>query len=78
MNTSLFRARQMSLALLVIAVVEHGHLNGDYSGANPNSSGLLRLGRDLLRQSSRGAADRPANVKHVEPGQLSAGVRVKA
>jgi hypothetical protein len=41
----------MSLALLVIAVVEHGHLNVDYSGASPNSSGLLRLGRDLLRRA---------------------------
>jgi hypothetical protein len=48
---SLFHARQMSLALLVIAVVEHGHMNPDYTGASPNSSGLLRLGRELLRRS---------------------------
>jgi hypothetical protein len=78
MNTSLFRARQMSLALLVIAVVEHGHLNGDYSGASPNSSGLLRLGRDLLRQSSRQAAERAANVEQVAPIQPPAGIPVKA
>ncbi len=49
MKTSMFRARQISLALLVAAVVEHGHLQADFSGANPNSSGLLRLGRELLR-----------------------------
>jgi hypothetical protein len=52
MNASLFRARQISLALLVIAVVEHGHLNADYTGASPNTSGLLRLGRELLRRKS--------------------------
>jgi hypothetical protein len=55
MNASLFRARQLSLALLVIAVVEHGHLNADYTGASPNTSGLLRLGRDLLRRKSEAA-----------------------
>ena len=51
MKISLYRARQLSLALLVVAVVDHGHLHNDYSGAAPNSSGLLRLGRDLLRRS---------------------------
>ena len=51
MKISLYRARQLSLALLVAAVVDHGHLRNDYSGATPNSSGLLRLGRDLLRRS---------------------------
>jgi hypothetical protein len=48
----------MSLALLVIAVVDHGHLHADYSGAAPNSSGLLRLGRDLQRVYSRAALSR--------------------
>ena len=51
MKISLYRARQLSLALLVVAVVDHGHLRNDYSGAAPHSSGLLRLGRDLLRRS---------------------------
>jgi hypothetical protein len=51
MKISLYRARQLSLALLVVAVVDHGHLHNDYSGAAPNTSGLLRLGRDLLRRS---------------------------
>jgi hypothetical protein len=55
MKISLYRARQLSLALLVVAVVDHGHLHADYSGAAPHSSGLLRLGRDLLRRAGGGA-----------------------
>jgi hypothetical protein len=51
MNTTILRARQMSLALLVIAVIDHGHLQVDYSGATPGSSGLTRLGRDLMRRA---------------------------
>jgi hypothetical protein len=49
MNTMLVRARRMSLALIIIAVIDHGGLHTDYSGAAPSSSGLLRLGRDLMR-----------------------------
>jgi hypothetical protein len=41
----------MSLALLVIAVIDHGHLQTDYSGASPHSSGLMRLRRDLMRRA---------------------------
>jgi hypothetical protein len=52
MKISLYRSRQLSLALLVVAVVDHGHMHNDYSGAAPNSSGLLRLGRDVLRRWS--------------------------
>jgi hypothetical protein len=51
MNTAILRARHMSLALLVVAVVNHGHLEADYSGARPGSSGLMRLGRDLMRRA---------------------------
>jgi hypothetical protein len=51
MNTMILRARQMSLALLVVAVVDHGQLKADYSGATPGSSGLMRLGRDLMRRA---------------------------
>ncbi len=51
MNTTMLRARQMSLALLVVAVVNHGHFEADYSGSRPGSSGLLRLGRDLMRRA---------------------------
>jgi hypothetical protein len=49
MNTLLVRARRMSLGLLIVAVVNHGGLHADYSGTAPSSSGLLRLGRDLMR-----------------------------
>jgi hypothetical protein len=51
MNTKILQARQMSLALIVIAVINHGHLEADYSGARPGSSGLTRLGRDLMRRA---------------------------
>jgi hypothetical protein len=51
MNTTILRARQMSLALIVIAVIDHGHLQADYSGASPGSFGLTRLGRDLMRRA---------------------------
>jgi hypothetical protein len=54
MKTALLRARQMSLALLVIAVVDHGQMHADYAGASPTSSGLVRLGRDLLRRAGTG------------------------
>jgi hypothetical protein len=51
MNTAILRARQLSLALLVVAVIDHGQVLSDYSGAAPHSSGLLRLGRDLMRRA---------------------------
>jgi hypothetical protein len=51
MNTLILRARRMSLALLVVAVIDHGQSQVDYSGATPRSSGLMRLGRDLMRNA---------------------------
>jgi hypothetical protein len=51
MNTALLHARRMSLALLVAAVVENGNVSIDSSGASPNSAGLVRLVRDLIRKS---------------------------
>jgi hypothetical protein len=54
MNSVIFRARQMSLALLVVAVVDHGHMQTDYSGSTPQSWGLLRLGRDIMRRGGCG------------------------
>ncbi len=48
MNTVILKARKVSLALLVVGVTSHGHLE-DYSGASPGSWGLMRLGRDLMR-----------------------------
>jgi hypothetical protein len=50
MNTAIIRARQMSLVLLIVAVIDCGHPRQDYSGASPASSGLTRLGRDLMRR----------------------------
>jgi hypothetical protein len=47
----------MSLALIVVAVVNHGHLEADYSGSRPGSSGLMRLGRDLLRRAGETTAE---------------------
>ena len=46
------RARLLSLALLIIAVVEYGHLHLDPSGARPGAFGLSRLERDLVRRGS--------------------------
>jgi hypothetical protein len=51
MNSFILHARQMSLALLVVAVVDHGHMQTDYSGSTPQSWGLLRLGRDIMRRA---------------------------
>jgi hypothetical protein len=59
MNSMVLRARQMSLALLVTAVIEHGHPQADYSGASPGSSGLTRLGRDLMRLADAGGSGNP-------------------
>jgi hypothetical protein len=53
MQHVLFTARQMSLALLIVAVVDHGAVPSDLSGASPNTSGLVRLGRDLVRCTNR-------------------------
>jgi hypothetical protein len=60
MNTLMLRARAMSLALLVVAVIDHGHLLSDYSGATPHSSGLMRLGRDLMRRAGWEITAEPA------------------
>lgn len=63
MNTAIVRARQMSLALLVIAVIDHGHLQTDYSGARPGASGLMRLGRDLMRRAGDTRAEIVAQMQ---------------
>jgi hypothetical protein len=52
MNASLFHTRQISLALLVVAVVEHGHFNIPDVSPGSCSSALLRLGRDFIRRTS--------------------------
>lgn len=65
----------MSLALLVMAVVEHGNLSIDCSGASPTSSGLMRLGRDLMRHAgsdltTRGPLERDASSLGQRAGSI--------
>ena len=60
MNTLILRARYLSLALLVTAVV-HGHLQAVRSGDTPGSSGLTRLSRDLMRLA--GAEEVNSSIK---------------
>jgi hypothetical protein len=57
-NTAIVSARKISLALLVVAVIDQGHLRADYSAAAPDSSGLARLGRDLKRHAAVNASMR--------------------
>jgi hypothetical protein len=64
MNSMVIRARQMSLALLVIAVIDHGHPQADYSGAAPGSSGLMRLGRDLMRLAAGGGSGKDVQQRN--------------
>lgn len=53
MSTTLLRMRQISLALLVTAVVEHHQTPGSSVVRNANSSRLLRLGRELTQNAGR-------------------------
>jgi hypothetical protein len=64
MNITLLRARQWSLALLLVGLLNSEHLLADYAGTAPQSSGLLRLGRDLMRRTSgsEGADGAAANI----------------
>jgi hypothetical protein len=39
------------LGLLVLVAVGHANLACDLTGRAPNTSGITRLGRDLLRKS---------------------------
>lgn len=80
MNAMILRAREMSLALLVVAVIDHGHVQVDYSGATPQSSGLMRLGRDLMRRASwdppavsNWSSSRNRQVAHYSPKGLVVG-----
>ena len=70
MNITLLRARQWSLALLLIGLLNSEHLLADYAGTAPQSSGLLRLGRDLMRRTSgsEGAEGAAANIAHAAIG----------
>jgi hypothetical protein len=45
------RVQQLTLGMLVLVSVAHANLTTDLTGKSPNSSGITRLGRDLLRRS---------------------------
>jgi hypothetical protein len=70
MKHVLFTARQMSLALLIVAVVDHSAAPPDLSGASPNTSGLVRLGRDLLRSAPRKKSINQMNIQISSTGQV--------
>jgi hypothetical protein len=42
----------MILGLVVVSAVAHANLAADLTGRSPNTSGITRLGRDLLRKSA--------------------------
>jgi hypothetical protein len=51
MNITTNRARQIGLMLLLTAVLNHEHLLTGHGAGAPQSAGLLRLGRDLVRRT---------------------------
>jgi hypothetical protein len=52
MKTSLLPARRMSLTLFVLSALANAHVHAGYSGANPTTTGLTRLERDLSRRTT--------------------------
>jgi hypothetical protein len=56
------RVRQITLGLVVLAAVGHANLATDLTGRAPNTAGMTRLGRDLLRKS---AAEPCGRADHV-------------
>jgi hypothetical protein len=56
------RLRQVILGLVVLAGVAHANLVTDLSGRAPNTSGMTRLGRDLLRKSIGEPCARPDHI----------------
>jgi hypothetical protein len=59
MKNNIFRdVRGLLLAVLVVAVAASGPLHGPISNGSPNTPGLGRLGRDLLRRVVGEASER--------------------
>jgi hypothetical protein len=52
-RASLVRARQLSLVILIGALIEHASFNVDFSGSTPGTLGLARVSRDLHRKANR-------------------------
>ena len=68
MNISLLRARQWSLALLLTGLLNSEHLLANHAGTVPQSAGLLRLGRDLMRRTGGSeAADKTETAEGAAP-----------
>jgi hypothetical protein len=67
MNTAVIRCRKTSLSLIVVAVLNHGHLHPDYTGAMPSSSGLTRIIKDL-RARARAAEQTTQVARSDAPG----------
>jgi hypothetical protein len=53
------RAQQTVLELVVLVAVAHANLAADLTGRAPNTYGMTRLGRDLLRKSLAEPCGRP-------------------
>jgi hypothetical protein len=51
MNITADRARSLSLILLLAALLNHGILQPHDLGAGQQTSGMLRLARDLMRRT---------------------------
>jgi hypothetical protein len=51
MNITTNRARQIGLVLLLTGVLNQAHAVTNHGAGAPQSSGLLRLGRDLMRRT---------------------------
>jgi hypothetical protein len=62
MSHSSRRFRQVVLGLVVLAAVAHANLAADLTGRAPNTSGMTRLGRDLLRKSVAEPCDRADHI----------------
>ena len=56
------RVRQVILGLVVLADVGHANLATDLTGRAPNTSGMTRLGRDLLRKLIAEPCGRPDRI----------------
>jgi len=56
------RLRQFTLGLLLLVAVGHANLACDLTGRAPNTSGMARLGRDLLRKSFGEPCDRASQT----------------
>jgi hypothetical protein len=56
------RLRQIILGLVVLVAVAHANLATDLTGRAPNTYGMTRLGRDLLRKSTAEPCARPDHI----------------